>query len=151
MMIRMLIRRAVADDVPAIVELLVDDELGRGRETVADLTPYRRGFDLVDADPAQLLAVAELDGVIVGTLQLTVIPGLSLRGRTRGLVEAVRIASDRRGQGLGVQLMRWVIEEAKVRGCDVVQLTSNAARHDAHRFYERLGFTPSHVGFKLEF
>jgi GNAT superfamily N-acetyltransferase len=149
-MVRMRMRRAVADDVPAIVELLADDGLGRGRESVADLTPYRRAFDVVARDPAQLLAVAEVDGVIVGTVQLTVIPGLSQRGRTRGLVEAVRIASDRRGRGLGVELMRWVIGEARVRGCDVVQLTSNAVRHDAHRFYERLGFTPSHVGFKLE-
>ncbi len=80
----MLMRRAVADDIPAIVELLADDGLGRGRESVADLTPYRRAFEVVDLDPAQLLAVAEIDGVIVGTLQLTVIPGLSQRGRTRG-------------------------------------------------------------------
>ncbi|WP_033343919.1 GNAT family N-acetyltransferase [Catenuloplanes japonicus] len=146
----MLMRRAVADDIPAIVELLADDGLGRGRESVADLTPYRRAFEVVDLDPAQLLAVAEIDGVIVGTLQLTVIPGLSQRGRTRGLVEAVRIASARRGQGLGGELMRWVIAEARERGCSLVQLTSNATRGDAHRFYERLGFTPSHVGFKLE-
>jgi GNAT superfamily N-acetyltransferase len=149
-MVRMRMRRAVADDVPAIVELLADDGLGRGRESVADLTPYRRAFEVLDRDPAHLLAVAEIDGVIVGTLQLTVIPGLSQRGRTRGLVEAVRIASDRRGRGLGEELMRWVIGEAKRRGCSLVQLTSNASRADAHRFYERLGFTPSHVGFKLE-
>jgi GNAT superfamily N-acetyltransferase len=147
---RMLMRRALAEDVPAIVELLADDGLGRGRESVADLTPYRRAFEVLDRDPAHLLAVAEIDGVIVGTLQLTVIPGLSQRGRTRGLVEAVRIASDRRGHGLGEELMRWVIGEAKRRGCSLVQLTSNASRADAHRFYERLGFTPSHVGFKLE-
>lgn len=146
----MKMRRAVAEDIPAIVELLADDGLGRGRETVADLTPYRRAFEVLDRDPAQLLAVAELDGVIVGTLQLTVIPGLAQRGRTRGLVEAVRVASGRRGQGLGEELMRWVIGEAKRRGCSLVQLTSNASRADAHRFYERLGFTPSHVGFKLE-
>ncbi|MFI5844924.1 GNAT family N-acetyltransferase [Catenuloplanes sp. NPDC051500] len=149
-MVRMQMRRAVAADLPAIVELLADDGLGRGRESVADLTPYRRAFEVLDRDPAQLLAVAEVDGVIVGTVQLTVIPGLSQRGRTRGLVEAVRIASGRRGQGLGEELMRWVIGEAKEQGCDLVQLTSNAVRRDAHRFYERLGFAPSHVGFKLE-
>ncbi|MDP9797228.1 GNAT superfamily N-acetyltransferase [Catenuloplanes nepalensis] len=146
----MRMRRAVADDIPAIVELLADDGLGRARESVADLLPYRRAFDLVNSDPAQLLAVAEIDGVIVGTLRLTVIPGLAQRGRTRGLVEAVRIASGHRGRGLGAELMRWVIDEARSRGCSLVQLTSNASRGDAHRFYERLGFTPSHVGFKLE-
>ncbi|MDR7273254.1 GNAT family N-acetyltransferase [Catenuloplanes atrovinosus] len=146
----MMMRRAVAADLPAIVELLADDEQGRKRETVADLTPYRRAFELLDADPAQLLVVAELDGVIVGTLHLTVIPGLAHRGRTRGLVEAVRIASDRRGQGLGAELMRWTVDEAKRRGCSLVQLTSHGRRTAAHRFYERLGFTPSHVGFKLE-
>lgn len=146
----MRMRRAVAEDVPAIVELLADDGLGRGRESVADLTPYRRAFEVLNDDPAQLLAVAEIDGVIVGTLQLTVIPGLAQRGRTRGLVEAVRIGSGHRGRGLGAEMMRWVIEEARSRGCSLVQLTSNASRGDAHRFYERLGFTPSHVGFKLE-
>ncbi len=89
------------------------------------------------------------DGRIVGTLQLTVIAGLSLRGTTRGLIEGVRIHADERGGGLGTQLIEWAIDEARKQDCQLVQLTSNASRADARRFYERLGFTASHVGFKL--
>ncbi|GAA1499956.1 GNAT family N-acetyltransferase [Streptomyces synnematoformans] len=142
------IRRATAADVPAIVAMLADDPLGAARETPDDPAPYERAFAWIDADPGQHLAVAERDGRIVGTLQLTFIPGLSLRGTTRALIEAVRVHRDLRGSGLGSQLIEWAVEEARRRGCGMVQLTSNATRTDAHRFYERLGFAASHVGFK---
>ncbi|TVT62906.1 GNAT family N-acetyltransferase [Amycolatopsis rhizosphaerae] len=143
------IRRARAGDVEHIVTLIADDRLGSARESLDDFEPYRRAFAEIDADPRQLLAVAEDAGGIVGTLQLTFIPGLSRRGATRALVEAVRVRADRRGAGLGGELMRWAIDEARRRGCALVQLTSDGTRTDAHRFYERLGFTASHKGFKL--
>lgn len=142
------IRRATAADVPAIVAMLADDPLGATRETPDDPAPYEQAFARIDADPAQHLAVAERDGNVVGTLQLTVIPGLSRRGMTRALIEAVRVHRDERGSGLGTQLVEWAVEEARRQGCAVVQLTSDATRTDAHRFYERLGFEASHVGFK---
>jgi len=142
------IRRATAADVPAIVAMLADDPLGATRETPDDPAPYEQAFARIDADPAQHLAVAERDGTVVGTLQLTVIPGLSRRGMTRALIEAVRVHRDERGSGLGTQLIEWAVEEARRQGCAVVQLTSDATRTDAHRFYERLGFEASHVGFK---
>jgi GNAT superfamily N-acetyltransferase len=88
-------------------------------------------------------------GAVVGTLQLTVIPGLARRGALRGQVEAVRVRSDQRGTGLGTRLMDWAIEESRRRGCALVQLTSDSSRVDAHRFYEGLGFVASHQGFKL--
>ena len=143
------IRPATVADVSAVVALLADDDLGAARETPDDLEPYLRTFDLVDRDPGQLLVVAEHDGQVVGTLQLSFIPGLSRRGATRALIEAVRVASSQRGNGLGGRLIQWAIDEAKRRGAVLVQLTSDASRTDAHRFYERLGFTASHVGFKL--
>lgn len=143
------IRRATAADVPGIVAMLVDDEIGAGRENPADLTPYQAGFAAVDADPNQALVVAERNGELVGTLQLTIIPGLSRQGATRGVVEGVRVAASARGTGLGTTLMEWSVEEARNRGCVLVQLTSDKARVDAHRFYLRLGFTQSHEGFKL--
>ena len=93
--------------------------------------------------------VAKVLGKLVGTLQLSIIPGLSRKGATRGLVEAVRVAASARGTGLGTTLMEWSIEEARTRGCTIVQLTSDKARTDAHRFYLRLGFTNTHEGFKL--
>ncbi|MBO3673786.1 GNAT family N-acetyltransferase [Streptomyces sp. NEAU-YJ-81] len=143
------IRRATADDIPAIVAMLADDPLGAHRESLDDPAPYRAAFERLDRDPQQRLVVAVRDGRTVGTLQLTVIPGLSRRGATRSIVEGVRIHSEERGGGLGTQLIEWAVEESRREGCALVQLTSDATRIDAHRFYERLGFEASHVGFKL--
>ncbi|MFF1903420.1 GNAT family N-acetyltransferase [Kitasatospora sp. NPDC058218] len=143
------IRRATADDLPAIVAMLADDPLGAARESPDDLTPYRTAFARIDADPHQHLVVAERAGRTIGTLQLTVVPGLSRKGSTRTIIEAVRIHADERGGGLGTDLIRWAVDRSRELGSDLVQLTSDATRTDAHRFYERLGFVPSHLGFKL--
>jgi GNAT superfamily N-acetyltransferase len=142
-------RRATAGDVPAIVALLAADPRGAGRESPDDLAPYLTAFAAVDADPNQLQAVAERAGAVVGCLHLTFIPGLSRRGTTRAQIEAVRVAAGERGSGLGSALIRWAVAEARDRGCRLVQLTSDKTRADAHRFYTRLGFEPTHVGFKL--
>jgi GNAT superfamily N-acetyltransferase len=143
------IRPALADDVPAIVALLADDPLGAQRESPDEMTPYLKALERVKSDPNQHLLVAVRDGRVVGTLQLTIIPGLSRKGATRSLIEAVRIHADERGGGLGTQLIEWAIDESRRQDCQLVQLTSDATRTDAHRFYERLGFQASHVGFKL--
>ncbi|WP_405972957.1 GNAT family N-acetyltransferase [Streptomyces sp. NBC_00988] len=143
------IRAAVTEDVPAIVAMLADDPLGSQRESPDDLTPYLAALDRLTADPNQHLVVAVREGRVVGTLQLTVIPGLSRKGATRSIIEAVRIHADERGSGLGTQLIEWAIAESRRQDCQLVQLTSDVTRTDAHRFYERLGFTASHVGFKL--
>lgn len=144
------IRRAVAADVPAIVAMLADDPLGARRERPGD-PAYAEAFKEIDADPRQVLAVAVDADEVVGTLQLTFIPGLSRLGATRALIEAVRVRSDQRGNGLGGDLIRWAIDEARSRGAAMVQLTTDASRKDAHRFYERLGFEATHVGMKLIF
>ncbi|WBP86692.1 GNAT family N-acetyltransferase [Kitasatospora cathayae] len=143
------IRRASEADLPAIVAMLADDPLGATRETPADLTPYRAAFTRIDGDPHQHLVVAERAGRTIGTLHLTLVPGLSRTGATRAIIEAVRVHADERGSGLGTELIRWAVERARELGADLVQLTSDATRTDAHRFYERLGFVPSHLGFKL--
>jgi GNAT superfamily N-acetyltransferase len=145
-----LIRRATASDVAAIVAMIADDQLGATRESLDDLTPYLKAFEQIDADPNQLLMVADRNDEVIGTLQLTIIPGLSRRGSTRGLIEAVRVAAPARGSGLGTTLIRWAIEESRSRGCTLVHLTSDKTRTDAHRFYTNLGFTNSHEGFKLK-
>ena len=144
-------RPARHSDLEAIVTLLADDEASVGREAPdPPLAPaYRTAFDEMAADPRQLPLVAEEDGRLVGYLQLSIIPGLSFRGLKRGLIESVRIASDRRGGGLGAAFMAHAIERARVNGCRLIQLTSTNERVDAHRFYERLGFTATHTGFKL--
>jgi GNAT superfamily N-acetyltransferase len=143
-------RKATLDDVSTIVGLLMDDPLGAGREDPDDLAPYARAFAQIATDPHQVLAVAERDGAVVGTLQLTISPGLSRRGAARAQVEGVRVRADERGSGLGTQLIEWAVEEARRQGCALIQLTSDASRSGAHRFYERLGFAASHVGFKRE-
>lgn len=144
------IRDAVVADLPAIVALLADDMLGVSREADASDPGYHAAFEAIAADPNQRLLVMERVGRIVGTLQLTYLPGLSYRGAWRAQIEAVRIASDLRGQGLGSRLIAWAVEAAKKRGCRVVQLTSNKSRTDAHRFYGALGFANSHEGFKRD-
>lgn len=147
------LRLAQAADVPAIVAMLADDDLGAKREAapVGDLDPaYLAAFAAIDASPANELWVLEEDGRVVGTFQLSFTPGLSFRGGTRATIEAVRVRRDRRDRGYGAIMMRHAIEVAKARGCVLIQLTSNAARVAAHRFYERLGFVRSHVGMKIE-
>ncbi|OON79241.1 GNAT family N-acetyltransferase [Streptomyces tsukubensis] len=143
------IRAATVDDLRAIVEMLADDPLGARRESPDDLSPYLAAFEQLDADPHQQVIVAVREGRVVGTLQLTTIPGLSRRGATRSLIEGVRIHADERGGGLGTQLIEWAVEDSRRQGCQLVQLTSDATRTSARRFYERLGFVASHVGFKM--
>jgi GNAT superfamily N-acetyltransferase len=143
------IRPATEDDVPAIVHMLADDPLGAARESPDDLSPYLAALKRLAGDPHQHLVVAVRDGSVIGTLQLTLIPGLSRKGATRSIIEAVRIHADARGSGLGTRLIEWAVDQSRREGCRLVQLTSDASRTDAHRFYERLGFTASHVGFKL--
>ncbi|WP_457252629.1 GNAT family N-acetyltransferase [Pedococcus sp. P5_B7] len=143
------LRRATADDVRAVVGLIADDQLGATRDDPRDLAAYLRAFAAIDADPAQLLVVLDDGGRVVGTMQLSFLPGLSRGGATRGQVEAVRVAASHRGRRLGEQMVRWAVDESARRGCALVQLTTDKSRADAHRFYERLGFTASHEGFKM--
>lgn len=143
------LRRATAEDVPAIVALLTDDELGAAREVPDDLATYQQAFATIDSDASELLAVAERDGQVVGTLQVSFLPGLSRHGALRAQVEGVRVAKDARGSGVGEVMMRWAIDQARSHGCVLVQLASDKARTDAHRFYDRLGFTATHQGHKL--
>ncbi|HEX3962296.1 MAG TPA: GNAT family N-acetyltransferase [Trebonia sp.] len=142
------LREARREDVPEIVALLADDVLGAGREGPVD-DAYFAAFEQIEADPSSRLLVAERDGRVAGTLQLTMVPGLSRHGMLRGQIEAVRVAADQRGQRLGRRMIEWAIEVARGQGCGLLQLTSDKQRPDAIRFYESLGFTASHEGLKL--
>ncbi|MFJ9546243.1 GNAT family N-acetyltransferase [Streptomyces erythrochromogenes] len=144
------IRPATEADLPAIVAMLADDPLGATRESPEDLTPYRTALERLSGDPNQHVVVAVRAGRVVGTLQLTIVPGLSRKGATRAIIEGVRVHADERGSGLGTRFIEWAIEKSRAENCTLVQLTSDVTRTDAHRFYERLGFTASHVGFKLQ-
>ncbi|MBX6386233.1 MAG: GNAT family N-acetyltransferase [Microbispora sp.] len=141
-------RTARREDVPVIVRLINEDPITAARPSSGE-PDYYAAFDAVDADPRNELIVVELDGEVVGTMQITYIPGLSRRGGERAQVEAVRVAPPYRNRGIGREMMRWAIDRARRRGCALVQLTSDKARTDAHRFYASLGFTASHEGFKL--
>lgn len=150
----LLARRASRADLPRLLELLADDDLGRhrekGGEAVGSSDPvYAQAFDAIDRDANQLLLVAELDGRLIGMLQLTFIPGLSRRRAWRANIEAVRVDSSLRSRGIGGWLITCALDEARRRGCTMAQLTSDKRRQQAHAFYGRLGFVASHEGFKL--
>ena len=144
-------RRAILDDLPFIVRLLADDDLGSQRERYEDPLPesYMKAFEHIDSDPNHELIVADLDGMVIGTLQLMFLPSISYQGGLRAQVESVRVDVGQRGNGIGSKMMRWAIERAKEQGAHIMQLTSHTSRADAHRFYERLGFKGSHLGMKL--
>ena len=148
------IRRARQEDVPAIIGMLADDPLGGARERIESPLPlcYHEAFARVDGDAnLQLVVAVDGEGAVVGCLQLAVLPGLSSQGASRGLIEDVRVASDRRSRGIGEQLVQWAVGEAKARGCKLVELLTHHTRVDAQRFYERLGFAKSHVGMTIRF
>lgn len=146
---RLAIRRATSADLPALIALYADDDLGKSRETRFPDERYTTAFQAIDSDPNHILAVGELNGEIVTTLLLSFLPGLSRHGAWRAQIEAMRVLRDMRGHGIGKQMLDWAIEESRMRQCDLVQLTSDNRRPDAHRFYERAGFEQTHLGFKL--
>ena len=143
-------RPALINDLPAIIGLLADDVLGQGRENIGPPlhSDYFDAFEAIDNDPNQVFVVFEAEGVIVGCLQLSFIPGLSRQGAWRGQIESVRISSERRGAGLGQEMISWAIDACRERGCQIIQLTSGKAKKDAAEFYRALGFVASHEGFK---
>ncbi len=144
-------RQATREDLPEIVRMLADDFLGATRERYENPLPenYIKAFEEIEADKNNELIVAENAGEIVGTLQITFTPSLSFQGGKRATVESVRVDEKYRGCGIGKELMLWAIERAKAENCVALQLTTNAERTDAHRFYENLGFNGSHLGMKL--
>lgn len=145
-------RDATADDLPFIAALGDADAIAAARDPARPEIAEEQSEALaaICADPNHRLLVVERGGEPVGSLQLSFIPGVSRQGAWRGQVESVRVVEDKRGQGVGEAMMRWAIDRCRERGCGVVQLTSDRQRQAAHRFYERLGFQPSHTGFKMK-
>lgn len=153
-MTQLTFRDAKPGDIATMVALSHAGD-ARGKDTppldpaTLDDPRYRKAFDDIAADPNHRLIVAERNGEIIGTLQISLIPGLPNFGMKRGLLENVHIRADQRGGGLGSEMVQWAIEQCREAGCGLVQLTSNKLRLDAHRFYEKLGFAKTHEGFKL--
>ncbi len=145
-------RSAMQSDIPNLVNLLADDDLGARREEASlPLNQnYITAFEFIEKDPNNELIVVECNNELVGMLQLTFIPYLTHIGSWRCLIEGVRIAKNYRGQGLGTEFIRWSIKRATEKNCRIVQLTSDKQRPDAIKFYESLGFQASHEGFKLK-
>ena len=146
-----LFRQATRADLPSIVRMLADDDLGSQRERYEDPLPesYYSAFEQIDGDPNHELIVAERNGEVIGTLHLMFLPSISFQGGLRAQVESVRVDKRFQSQGIGGEMMKWAMERARQRGAHVVQLTTHKTRRDAHRFYERLGFKGSHLGMKL--
>ena len=148
--IEVLVRQATREDIVAIVRLLADDQLGRSREELSEplAESYYAAWEAINASSRDWLMIAEQAGQLVGTLHLTLIPSLTYQGGWRANIEAVHVAAEARNQGIGQQLIEWAVNHAQQYNCVFVQLTTNVQRLDAHRFYQRLGFVPSHVGMK---
>ena len=148
---QLVFRKALLTDIPGLVSMLSDDELGALREDGSRPLnqKYLQAFAEIESDANNELTVVESDAEVVGMLQLTFIPYLTYIGSWRCLIEGVRIHSDHRGQGLGAKFLQWAIERARERDCRIVQLTSDKKRPSALRFYESLGFKATHEGFKL--
>lgn len=142
-------RAATESDLPAIVAMLADDHLGAQRESPNDLAPYQVALAEISADPRLMQVMCERDGEIVGTMQVSITPGLSRKGMSRMQIEGVRVNATTRGGGVGHQMIEWAIHYARDHNCGLVELTTDKSRGDAHRFYERLGFEQSHYGYKL--
>lgn len=148
---QVLFRQARREDLPDIVRMLADDELGSQRERCEEPLPksYYAAFEQISTDTNHQLVVAELDGKVIGTLHLIFLPSISYQGGLRAQIESVRVDRKFQSQGIGTEMMKWTIERAKEHGAHIMQLTTHKSREDAHRFYERLGFTKSHLGMKL--
>jgi len=144
-------RLAERADLPSIVRLLADDDLGSQREKLDEPLPvsYFKAFEKLDRDPNHELIVAEIGGEVAGTLHLMFLPSISYQGGLRAQIESVRVDRDFQNRGMGSRMMEWSIERARQRGAHLVQLTTHNSREDAHRFYEKLGFKGSHLGMKL--
>ncbi|WP_411085699.1 GNAT family N-acetyltransferase [Streptomyces sp. 061-3] len=145
----MILRTATRADLPAVLALLADENQVVDPASVVVDEAYEKAFADIESDPRNEMLVLVDGDTVLGCLQATYIPGLGKRGEERALIEAVRIRADRRGDRLGRELMKQAVDRARLRGCALVQLTSNKRRADAHRFYESLGFDRSHEGFKL--
>lgn len=145
-------RDAERQDIPEVIRLLAHDDLGKARENDGgeDDTAYRTAFDEIERDPKNRLIVADLDGQVVGCMQITTIPHMTFRGGTRLQIEGVRVDHDFRSQDVGGEMMRWAIGLGREAGCHLIQLTTNKTRKEAQRFYEKVGFKPSHIGYKFD-
>ncbi len=146
------IREATENDLNALIALFADDPVGGHGDTTdpAALPDYLAAFQRIAGSPNETLYVATVDGAVVGTFQTMVTTTMTARGASSMIIEAVQTRADMRGRGIGAQMIGFAVEKARISGMRLVQLTSNAARKDAHRFYERLGFAPSHIGFKMK-
>jgi ribosomal protein S18 acetylase RimI-like enzyme len=145
------IRDARRDELIEILKLLIEGQVPARRETAPTIPrpTHVAAFEAIASDPNQRLVCAVADGMILGIMQLAFIPGLARDGAWRMEIEGMRVRVEQRSQGIGEQMIRWATDRARERECSVVQLTSDASRVDAHRFYTRLGFRNSHLGFKL--
>ena len=144
-------RVAARTDLPSIVRLLADDDLGSQRERNEDPLPesYYSAYAEINKDPNHELIVADLSGEVIGTLHLMFLPSISFQGGLRAQIESVRVDAQYQSRGIGSEMMKWAIEHARQRGAHILQLTTHKSREDAHRFYERLGFKGTHLGMKL--
>ncbi len=145
-----LFRHAVKADLPAIIALHEADEMGgHGDAWTPELQPvYEAAFDELIADPRERVFVAEQHGAVIGSMIATLLVELTGRGKPHVVFRSIQVASSHRSLGIGAAMMAFAENDARARDAVVAELTSNIKRKDAHRFYDRLGYAQSHLGFK---
>jgi GNAT superfamily N-acetyltransferase len=145
------VREARPEDFEPLVALLdqMDDSMYRGPKA-GDPAALRALYDAILTDPDQRLLVAELGGRIVGTAHVIVLRHFRRKLSRSAVIEGVMVDPETRRGGVGAALMRAAADFARATGCYKLDLTSNVARGGAHRFYSRLGWKRSHLGYSLE-
>ena len=148
----LIIEKAKLKNLKDLINLLFDDDLGKDRENISETSfkNYKKSFIKILNDPNNEIFIQILNDQIIGMMQLTFIPGLSMEGIKRCQIESVRIKKDYRNKGYGTELIEKGIEIAKLNKCGLIQLTSNKKRLNAINFYKKFGFLSTHKSFKLD-
>lgn len=115
----------------------------------SDLAKLREKYRVLKQNSSYILAGEEIDGKLVGTIMGIECFDLSEDCKPFMLIDNIVVSKNARGKGIGKCLMRFCENEASERGCSFIILVSAGHRKEAHRFYEKLGYSETGaVGFK---
>ncbi|HRE20829.1 MAG TPA: GNAT family N-acetyltransferase [Rhabdaerophilum sp.] len=144
------VRPAAETDLPSIVGVLADDDVGGHGDIWSESTApaYLDAFREIEGDRNSEILVAEQEGAVRGVLILRFQRGLTDRGGFKAILQSVFVSAHARGAGIGRLMVAEAERRAHARGASRVELVSNKKRLDAHRFYRTLGYAQSHEGFR---
>lgn len=142
------IRPGTIDDLPQVLDLY--NYSGLEHAVTLTLADVEKWFAQIQKYPSYTLWVACLAERVVGTFALLIMDNLVHHGSPSGIVEAVGVAPDLQGQGIGRQMMDVAIAQCRAAGCYKLTISTNLRRKAAHAFYESLGFTKHGYSYRVE-